>query len=129
VARFLGASNILAARVEGVDGDEVRIELGDFGDLTVPRARAPQVAAGTPARLVVRAEKLHLRPPKASDPVTVAIPGQVETVDYQGQSVRYFVRAGGHLLQAINMIDERPFGVGEPVSVHLRGRDCAALPA
>jgi putative spermidine/putrescine transport system ATP-binding protein/spermidine/putrescine transport system ATP-binding protein len=129
VARFLGASNILEAHVDAVEGDMVRITLDDFGALAVPRARAPEVVAGTAARLVVRAEKLHLRQSGTRDPETVAVPGLVETVDYQGQSVRYFVRAGAHLLQAINMIDERPYAVGEPVSIHLRGRDCAALPA
>ena len=52
----------------------------------------------------------------------------METVDYQGQAVRYFVRVGDRQFQAINMIDTRPFAVGETVSVHLRGRDCALLP-
>ena len=51
----------------------------------------------------------------------------IEAVDYQGVSVRYFVRVGEHLLQAINLIDERPFSVGDAVSLRLRPRDCSAL--
>ena len=57
-----------------------------------------------------------------------SVDGTVETVDYQGQAVRYFVRVGETQFQAINMIDERPFREGETVALALRPRDCAALP-
>ncbi len=58
----------------------------------------------------------------------VSVDAIVETVDYQGQAVRYFVHAGDRQLQAINMIDERPFAEGAQVSLRLRPRDCAVLP-
>jgi putative spermidine/putrescine transport system ATP-binding protein/spermidine/putrescine transport system ATP-binding protein len=76
----------------------------------------------------VRAEKLQLAARGAPAGDAIEVDAIVETVDYQGQAVRYFVRAGERQLQAINLIDERPFSEGAPVSLRLRPRDCAALP-
>jgi putative spermidine/putrescine transport system ATP-binding protein/spermidine/putrescine transport system ATP-binding protein len=56
------------------------------------------------------------------------VDGTVETVDYQGQAARYFVRVGARQLQAVNMIDAHPHQEGARVSVLLRPRDCTALP-
>ncbi len=58
----------------------------------------------------------------------VTVPAVVETVDYQGQAARYFVRVGERQLHAVNMIDERRFAEGEKVALAFRGRDCATLP-
>ncbi|SLN62651.1 ABC transporter ATP-binding protein [Oceanibacterium hippocampi] len=128
VARFLGASNILDGRVSGADGGELTIEAPAIGAIRVARARAPGLDGAGPAKLVIRAEKLRLAAPGALVDGEVAVDGMVETVDYQGQAARYFVRVGGEQLQAINMIDDHPFAEGEAVSVCLRPRDCAALP-
>ena len=128
VANFLGASNILPARCVGRDGDAAVLETETFGRVPVPAAKAPNVSGEGPAKLVVRAEKLQLSPREAPADGVVAVDATVEAVDYQGQAVRYFVRAGDRHLQAINMIDERPFAEGAPVSLRLRPRDCAALP-
>ena len=59
--------------------------------------------------MVLRAEKLQLAERGAPANGSVTVDATVEAVDYQGQAVRYFVRAGERQLQAINMIDERPF--------------------
>ncbi|MEJ8570015.1 ABC transporter ATP-binding protein [Microbaculum marinum] len=128
VARFLGAANIVEARSLGADGGSIGIEAPDFGRLEIPRERAPKLNGAGPAKLVIRAEKLHLALPDATTEGMVSAPGVVETVDYQGQAARYFVRVGDRQLQAVNMIDERPFAEGTAVSVQLRPRDCAALP-
>jgi spermidine/putrescine transport system ATP-binding protein len=129
VAQFLGASNIVPARVGAVSARAVIVTLDGFGSLDVPRDRAADVTEGDKVKLVIRAEKLLLRPAGAIDPASASVAARVETVDYQGQAVRYFVRAGERQFQVLNMIDERPFAAGESVSLHLRGRDCAALPA
>jgi putative spermidine/putrescine transport system ATP-binding protein/spermidine/putrescine transport system ATP-binding protein len=126
VANFLGASNISEARcIE--HGATVVVEDAIFGRVTVPAAKAPNLTGTGPAKLVVRAEKLKLAQGPAPEGV-ISIPATVETVDYQGQAVRYFVRAGEAQLQAINMIDDHPFAVGAAVYLHLRPQDCAALP-
>ncbi len=128
VARFLGASNIVAGRIADVDGGGARVDTALFGEITVEPQRARQAAAGTAAKLVVRAEHLALRRRDISvADDAVRVDGTVETVDYQGQAVRYFVRVGDTQLQAINMIDGHPFAEGESVAVHLRHRDCSLL--
>ena len=128
VASFLGASNIIEAQAGEADGGEVPLEAPSIGRIAVPKDRAPGLAGAGPAKLVVRAEKLLLTRKDAPADGMVAADGVVETVDYQGQAARYFVRVGEHQLQAINMIDEHPFAEGAEVSVRLRPRDCAALP-
>lgn len=126
VAQFLGASNILAAR-GAVSGGAVTLHEKTFGTVPIPPAKAPRITTEGPAKLVVRAEKLVLSTSPAPDGV-ISVPATVQTVDYQGQSVRYFVKAGDTQLQAINMIDGHPFPVGTKVNLHLRPQDCAALP-
>jgi putative spermidine/putrescine transport system ATP-binding protein len=129
VAQFLGASNLLPARCTGVSGGEVALEVPGFPSFAIPAARAPQVSAAGPVRLVIRAEKLHLTRPGAEAGDGLSVDATVENVDYQGQSARYFLKVAEHQMQAVNMIDERPFATGEQVSLRFRARDCAALPA
>lgn len=126
VARFLGASNILPGRCLGADGPGVKLEVPLFGKVPVPTARAVGVVPG-PAKLVLRAERLTLYDERADLSGLITAPATVETVDYQGQTVRYFVRLGETQLQAINMIDEHPFAEGSTVTVGFRPQDCAAL--
>lgn len=126
VAQFLGASNILEAR-GAVSGGAVTLHEKTFGTVPIPAAKAPRIITEGPAKLVVRAEKLVLSTSPAPEGV-ISVPATVQTVDYQGQSVRYFVQAGDTQLQAINMIDGHPFAVGTKVNLHLRPQDCAALP-
>lgn len=127
VARFLGASNILDGRCLSRGAEGAVLDVPVFGKVSVPAIKAPHLTGEGAAKLVIRAEKLLLRekPPESG---AFSAPATVETVDYQGQSVRYFVRAGDLQLQAINMIDERPFPVGAQVHMRLRPQDCAALP-
>ena len=129
VANFLGASNILDGTCRDADGTTVLVDVPIFGAVPVPRAKAPEVDKGGRAKLVLRAEKLMLAAAGAPGDGTINVPGTVEAVDYQGQAVRYFVRTGDTALQAINMIDERPFKAGQEVSLHFRARDCSALGA
>ncbi|MBK0397855.1 ABC transporter ATP-binding protein [Limibaculum sp. M0105] len=129
VARFLGASNIIDARAGGGSGDGIALDADGFGRVVVPLARAPQLSASGPARLVIRAEKLSVRAAgTTAGDGAIGVPARIEAVDYQGQAARYFLRLGDLQLQAINMIDEHPFNEGDEVSVHLRPRDCTALP-
>ncbi len=128
VARFLGASNILEASAEGRANGTVTLDVPHFGRIGVPAVRAPQIAGAGPAKLVLRAEKLTLAKPGTAPEDAVTVDGTVETVDYQGQAVRYFLRIGDAQFQAINMIDGHPFHEGDAVSVILRPRDCSALP-
>lgn len=123
VAGFLGASNLLAARVTGRTADAVMLETREFGRTPVPLSHAATLGEGPDAKLMVRAEKLTLAP-KGSDGVEAV----VQNVDYQGQLARYFLRVGETELQAMNMIDGEPFGAGETVALRLNPDACVALP-
>ncbi|QYX58132.1 ABC transporter ATP-binding protein [Roseovarius sp. SCSIO 43702] len=124
VARFLGAANLLEARVVAREGDRVVLETPEFGRTPVPMSHAATLGEGERAKLMVRAEKLTLGPRGGEGAEAV-----VEAVDYQGQLARYFVRVGDTQLQAMNMIDETPFEAGETVSLALNPNACSALPA
>jgi putative spermidine/putrescine transport system ATP-binding protein/spermidine/putrescine transport system ATP-binding protein len=128
VAQFLGASNIMEARCTGRANGTAVLENAVFGTLPVPTEKAPNLAGEGPAKLVIRAEKLTLTPRGTEANGAATVDARVETVDYQGQAVRYFVRAGETQLQAINMIDGAPFPEGAEVTLVLRPQDCAALP-
>ncbi len=128
VANFLGASNILSGQCTAREDGTVAIDAALFGTVPVPAEKAPNVPGPGPAKLVLRAEKLQLVPRNAASDGMISTEAVVETVDYQGQAVRYFVRVGDTQLQAINMIETRPFAEGDTVRVQFKPRDCAALP-
>ncbi|MCZ4282573.1 ABC transporter ATP-binding protein [Kiloniella laminariae] len=127
VADFLGTSNILDVLCENADETDARINAGHLGSVSLPREKARDVVAGMVAKLVIRAEKLCLVAADTPLDNRVSVEGVVETVDYQGQAVRYFVRAGNQQLQALNMIENQPFNAGDAVSVRFKAQDCVAL--
>ncbi len=129
VAEFLGAANLLDARVVGADVEQVIVETSNFGTIPVTRHNKAEFAAGNMARLVLRAEKIRLALPGSVPQGENSTPGRVEAVDYQGQMSRYFVSVGDLQLQVIATIDERPLTRGTPVEVCIRPRDCVVLPA
>lgn len=61
VADFLGASNLLAGDVVGVEGDVARVALDGAGEVRFPAARLPGEARRV--KVGVRPEKLHPRRP------------------------------------------------------------------
>lgn len=123
VAGFLGASNLLDAQVRGRENGHVVLETPEFGTTKVPDSHAATLGDTPNAKLMIRAEKLTLGPQGGDGPEAT-----VEAVDYQGQLARYFVRVGDTQLQAMNMIDGKPFAAGETVSLSLNPDACAALP-
>lgn len=123
VASFLGASNLLEARVVDRDAGHVVLETAEFGRTPVPLSHAATLGDRPDAKLMVRAEKLTLAPDGAEGVAAV-----VEAVDYQGQLARYFLRLGDTQLTAMNMIDGKPFAPGQTVALQLNPDACAALP-
>ncbi|GGA96314.1 polyamine-transporting ATPase [Allosediminivita pacifica] len=128
VAQFLGASNMLEARCTGTDAGGATLEAEPFGQVAVPAEKAQRLGGPGAAQLVLRAEKLLVMPAAEMPEGMITAPARIETVDYQGQTVRYFLRLGERQLQAINMIDERPFEQGAEVRVGFRPKDASALP-
>lgn len=126
VATFLGASNLLPAKVIAHDDTGVILETPEFGKTHVPAERALTLGEASNGQLMIRAEKLHLSNSPAGENCVQAT---VTAVDYQGQLARYFVQVGNTQLQAINMITGSPFKAGETVSIQLAPHECSALPA
>lgn len=123
VAGFLGASNLLEAQVVARENGQVILHTVEFGRTAVPMSQAATLGDTKQAKLMIRAEKLTLGP--AGETPTQAV---VETVDYQGQLARYFLRVGDTSLTAMNMIDGQPFASGATVSLRLNPDACVALP-
>ena len=81
--------------------------------LAIPADRGPRIGEhGTrPSSSSGRKSCISQSPTHAAER-RASCRATVETVDYQGQAARYFVRVGDLQLQAINMIDEHPFARG-----------------
>lgn len=128
VAGFLGAANLLQARVSDTSEQQVVIENANFGTIAVDRHNDARFKVADSARLMVRAEKIRLASPGSVQEHEVSTPGRVEAVDYQGQMARYFVSANELQLQVIATIDGHPHAKGTAVEVCIRPRDCVVLP-
>jgi putative spermidine/putrescine transport system ATP-binding protein/spermidine/putrescine transport system ATP-binding protein len=128
VASFLGNSNLLDGRVTARDAGGVCIAIDGLGEIQADTAGAETPQDGTRLRVVIRAEKLQLSAGPQDGADSNRLTGRIETVDYQGQSARYFVTVGQHSLQVINPIDRRPFAESAEVSVQVRPRDIVLLP-
>lgn len=128
IARFLGTSNILEAVCNGISGDEVELTAAGLGRIVLPKTQVGDLNTSDQVKIVIRAEKLHLLPLTAKPDLQFSVEGVVETVDYQGQAARYFLRVGDLQLQAINMIESSPFSEGEQVSVRFRPGDIVCIP-
>jgi len=135
VADFLGHSNILPGHVEGEEGGFVKVRTDAGATIlshTRDRSGRPQ---GERVRLVMRAERLLLADHHDPGPGYSIMSARVRTVDYLGQSARYFLTTTGQPgdpgadvdLQAINPIDRAPFPEGAEVMVRVRGEDCVLL--
>jgi len=127
VARFLGNSNLLDGRIVARNGEGIGIKVDGIGQIRADAKGSDDVATNNRVRLVVRAEKVRLSTKPEDQTDTTCLSGRIETVDYQGQAARYFVKVGAHSLQAINPIDRHPFAEGAEVSVHVRARDVVLL--
>lgn len=123
VARFLGVSNLFAARVQRHDNG-ADVTLDHFGTLSLS---GDQIAAlppsATQAQIMVRSEKIGINPNAPDKPQAV-----ITAVDYQGQLARYFLTLGDTPIQAMALIDGSPLQVGTQVGIDITAQDCVALP-
>jgi spermidine/putrescine transport system ATP-binding protein len=89
VAGFIGTSNLISGRADGVDGNRAVISYGDEGRVIVPMSRP--VTQGDAIEVSVRPEKidLHRGGPPATDGSLLA--GMVTEVVYHGTSTNYTV--------------------------------------
>lgn len=117
VADFLGVSNLMDARADGVDAQgRGRVRLGEF---ELAAAQGDTDARGD-VKVVIRPERVRLEESGTSGQNRV--PGMVERVVYVGSIMQVIVHlAPGQTLQAWvqNQGEGLPYGQGHPVAVHL----------
>ena len=89
VASFLGASNLLAGEIEGVDGSTAKISLAAGGTIALPAARLP--AERGAVSVGVRPEKIEIKPASmpAADGGSNSIDAIVNISTYTGVSTSY----------------------------------------
>ena len=121
VARFIGRTNLLAARVLAAEADGTEV---DVDGLRLRLATAsPHAAPGRSVRLVVRPEVVGLAPPGAT-----GLPGTVVSRMFLGEKVEYQVRTAGGLLQVTSYNPGAGFAPGAAVTLTLPAEGIAILP-
>jgi iron(III) transport system ATP-binding protein len=122
VAQFIGRTNLLAARVLGVEADATTLEVG--GMRLRLAGQNPHAQPGRSVRLVVRPEVIGL---EASDGTT-GLPGTVVSRMFLGEKVEYHVRAGEDLVQVTSYNPRRVFAPNEAVTLTLPTDGIPILP-
>ncbi len=117
VADFLGVSNLMDARADGLDADgRGKVQLGEF---ELVAGQGDTDARGD-VKVVIRPERVRLE--ESGAPGQNRVPGMVERVVYVGSIMQVIVHlAPGQTLQAWvqNQGEGLPYAQGHPVSVHL----------
>jgi spermidine/putrescine transport system ATP-binding protein len=106
VAGFLGVSNLLPGRVDGMAGEYAVVRLADTTAIRVPRN---QVDGAVHLEVGVRPEKIRLLSREAAVPEGLnALSGVIRDASYLGVSTQYVVQArGGALLTVYEQNVER----------------------
>jgi spermidine/putrescine transport system ATP-binding protein len=117
VADFLGVSNLMDGRCEGVDATgRARLRLGDF-ELFAGRGDTDLLGE---VKATIRPERIHLEDHESTG--ENRIPGMVDRVVYVGSTLHVFVHlAAGSTLEAWvhNEGGAIPFAQGSAITVHL----------
>ncbi|MFD1646100.1 ABC transporter ATP-binding protein [Haloarchaeobius litoreus] len=129
VADFLGRSTEVVGTYRRENGRAVA-ELADGIELEVPADET--LAAGDTVSLFLRDEKLKLV--DGTEPTSNVIQGTVESVDYRGRDINYFIRVPelDQTLQVSHIADhsEETFHeLGDTVSMHIEPENVTCLPA
>ncbi|WP_435348500.1 ABC transporter ATP-binding protein [Haloarchaeobius sp. HRN-SO-5] len=129
VADFLGRSTEVSGTYRRRNGDAVA-ELGDGIELQVPDDET--LAAGDDVSLFLRDEKLKLV--DGTEPSVNVIRGTIESVDYRGRDINYFIRVPelDQTLQVSHIADhstETFHELGDQVSMHIEPENVTCLPA
>jgi spermidine/putrescine transport system ATP-binding protein len=125
VADFLGVSNLMDARIEGVPlHGRARVRLGDF----VLVAAAGDWEADGDVKVVIRPERIQVEDGRTDG--ENRIPGMVERTVYVGPTMQVIVQLPeGRVVQAMipNRGEEHGFAQGTPVTLHLPPGDLRVL--
>ncbi len=129
VASFLGAANLIEARVRSVDASEA--DLFRFGAETVWGARFDAVGRvpfnpGDRVSAALRPEGVQVIPRVETD-TDDAWSGVIDSVQFLGDAVVYFIRLRDLLLRARSDRSGRRFAAGDAVGIELRSEACTLV--
>jgi putative spermidine/putrescine transport system ATP-binding protein len=126
VAKFLGETNVLTARVVASGADGTVCDVG--GGRQVRSDRRADVRPGAAVEVIVRAERLRLG--ERSSGLANSFPAAVEHVLYLGGDIRYLVRLGEHRLIAVekNRGDGKVWKAGQAIHVEWPARESLVAP-
>ena len=118
VAKFVGNTNVLSARVKGRDQDRIEAESGD--KIFRVKSNSQTLKNGSEAFLLIRPEAVGVK--KAADDPE-ALKAKVKFVTYLGEKVEYDLDANGQELKAVVHDPQKGamFEPGEEVAVDLSG--------
>jgi iron(III) transport system ATP-binding protein len=122
VAQFIGRTNLLAARVLGLEADAIVLQVG--GMRLRLAGQSPHAQPGRSVRLVVRPEVVGLE----SSDGTTGLPGTVVSRMFLGEKVEYHVRTGEDLVQVTSYNPGRVFAPDEAVTLTLPTEGIPILP-
>ncbi len=123
VAEFIGLSNFLEGSVLAVDGETMRVGIGELG-VTVPAL--PNVGAGQRVLLFLRPSEVELLRP--GDPGgTNVFEARVEKTTYLGDTIDYRLVFGQDLPLRVQTDAQRRFAPGAEVRIRLPRIRCWAM--
>lgn len=118
VMRFFGRVNALTGTVTQSRDGMMEVSLAEGLDLRMPGT----ASRGARLPLLLRAERLRL----ARDDGSAGLRGRISGVDYLGMMVRYEVKLGSDVMQAVQPAGDEVLDIGTPVVLRVRGEDLMA---
>jgi iron(III) transport system ATP-binding protein len=123
VAKFLGAANVLAGRIEARDGEDARIVLDGAGQrISLASDRQP----GEVVDVVLRPEDISISAERMAD--ANAIQGRIVSLLFQGSNVEYSIDVGGGVILRVHARAGEKLVRGAPVWLAFDARQCAVFP-
>lgn len=119
VARFMGGQNVVAGRVTGSDGGEIKIEGRDGAFVAKTGGAAPAAAANGLLAFAIRRDRIDLTPmAEGGDEAANTLAGAVDEIEYQGSFVKVTMGREGEPF-VVNVPDHRffktPVAIGDRV--------------
>ncbi|MHB8496119.1 MAG: ABC transporter ATP-binding protein [Casimicrobiaceae bacterium] len=114
VADFIGACNLVPAKVARVAGGAAHCPFGEDAIASVPH---DGLQADDKVTLAIRPEKLRLRPASAMRQGGEGVRGIVRSASYLGSRTSYEIDAGGAILRCDVPGESEPMGSGTAVAL------------
>ena len=129
VADFLGHSNFIKGKIEGIDDNHVNVRI-ETGDVLFAENKGG-FSTGDTVEMIVRAQRFDAFPKDEFTPVEGMnhFEGRIKDRSYMGGEVSYFIELGtGREIHIISMMRTRLYEIGEAVSVQVSPHHCHLIP-